>query len=603
MQLRSPVTVIVTVSPSWQDTRVCLDALKPTLGIRDQVILVEPDGASTTSRHEASWLERFPVPVGTDLDTARTLAAGSARHETVIFLDDDTAPGPHWIEPLVAGLADEAVVAVGPRTTSAIGSQCVEVPAEFNTGAPGLRRFGREWRQAHRRGTSEVTFLTGVCLAMRRADVVAAGAVSTALGRGRKVVAHEVFLPHVAAASCPVPGFDTLHRPLLSANLIVKNEEDVLADCLASLKGLADEVVVYDTGSTDATVAIAERAGAVVIKGFWDDHFGDARNRSLEHCTGHWALWIDADETATGDFEAVRRRLRTASVEGFLVPIENLASGGIGASSVFSPVRLFRTDVARYAGRLHEQVLHREERRGTRADRLADLTLIHSGYLSERVSERDKNSRNLRLAELAVTGEESDGSVDQALALCNLARSQCAVGRYEEARETCRRAATFTENRRNLRTTLHTAAQVEVLSGNPGDAWPWEGRLREVSSTPYMADALAAQILAAQNRSAEALGLIELLPDSAVDEDGKEVRRDALVRTEVRVLTQLGRVDEAVDRLLATLRAGISELHLVAILELLRQADVPVTAVGRGPAPDVLEAVLGSGASGPAEPG
>ena len=83
---------------------------------------------------------------------------------------------------------------------------------------------------------------------------------------------------------------------LLSACLIVKDEEKALPECLASLDRLVDEVVVYDTGSTDATVELARRAGARVIEGYWDDDFGRARNASLEQCRGEWILWIDADE-------------------------------------------------------------------------------------------------------------------------------------------------------------------------------------------------------------------------------------------------------------------------------------------------------------------
>ena len=44
--------------------------------------------------------------------------------------------------------------------------------------------------------------------------------------------------------------------PMLSLSMIVRNEEDRLDACLASVKGFADEMVVVDTGSTDATIAI-----------------------------------------------------------------------------------------------------------------------------------------------------------------------------------------------------------------------------------------------------------------------------------------------------------------------------------------------------------
>ena len=54
---------------------------------------------------------------------------------------------------------------------------------------------------------------------------------------------------------------------LLSVCLIVKDEEQLLASCLQSVADVADEIVVYDTGSTDRTVEIARAAGARVVEG------------------------------------------------------------------------------------------------------------------------------------------------------------------------------------------------------------------------------------------------------------------------------------------------------------------------------------------------
>ena len=64
---------------------------------------------------------------------------------------------------------------------------------------------------------------------------------------------------------------------LVSACLIVKDEEHNLPSCLGALNGIADEVVIYDTGSSDGTIALAEDSGATVVRGYWDDDFGRAR--------------------------------------------------------------------------------------------------------------------------------------------------------------------------------------------------------------------------------------------------------------------------------------------------------------------------------------
>jgi glycosyltransferase involved in cell wall biosynthesis len=87
-----------------------------------------------------------------------------------------------------------------------------------------------------------------------------------------------------------------LSRPLLSAALIVRDEERFLEACLRSLLGRADEIVVADTGSTDRSREIAGDLGARVFSFPWADDFAAARNATVDAARGHWVLYIDADE-------------------------------------------------------------------------------------------------------------------------------------------------------------------------------------------------------------------------------------------------------------------------------------------------------------------
>ena len=96
---------------------------------------------------------------------------------------------------------------------------------------------------------------------------------------------------------------DTPSQPRLSAILIVKNEEANLPRCLASLAGMADEIVVVDTGSTDRTVEIANEAGARVFSFPWNGNEADARNVSVSRATGRWLFQIDADEEVTPELK------------------------------------------------------------------------------------------------------------------------------------------------------------------------------------------------------------------------------------------------------------------------------------------------------------
>ena len=82
----------------------------------------------------------------------------------------------------------------------------------------------------------------------------------------------------------------------VSLCMIVKNEENVLARCLDSFRDLADEIVVVDTGSTDATKKIAARYTDKIYDFAWVDDFSKARNFAFSKCSGDYIYSADADE-------------------------------------------------------------------------------------------------------------------------------------------------------------------------------------------------------------------------------------------------------------------------------------------------------------------
>ena len=82
----------------------------------------------------------------------------------------------------------------------------------------------------------------------------------------------------------------------LCAIVITRNEAHNLDDCLASLQGWVDEIVVVDSHSTDDTVAIARRHGAKLSQPEGWPGFGPQKNRALDLATCDWVLSIDADE-------------------------------------------------------------------------------------------------------------------------------------------------------------------------------------------------------------------------------------------------------------------------------------------------------------------
>lgn len=83
---------------------------------------------------------------------------------------------------------------------------------------------------------------------------------------------------------------------LLSLAMIVRDNESVLAQTLESVKGIVDEIVIVDTGSTDGTKAVAEKYGAVIYDFLWIDDFSAARNFSFEKTKGDWIMWLDSGD-------------------------------------------------------------------------------------------------------------------------------------------------------------------------------------------------------------------------------------------------------------------------------------------------------------------
>jgi len=97
----------------------------------------------------------------------------------------------------------------------------------------------------------------------------------------------------------------------LSVVIISKNEASVIAACLDSVAGLADEVVVLDSGSTDGTGELCSTLGARVIETDWLG-FGPQKNRAVLAAANEWVLCLDADERVSPELLV---SIKTALVE------------------------------------------------------------------------------------------------------------------------------------------------------------------------------------------------------------------------------------------------------------------------------------------------
>jgi glycosyltransferase involved in cell wall biosynthesis len=364
---------------------------------------------------------------------------------------------------------------------------------------------------------------------------------------------------------------------LISACLIAKNEEADLPACLDSLRELADQIVVYDTGSTDATVEVARRFGAKVVLGTWNDDFSKARNAALAHCRGEWIVWLDADETLVcekpDDLRDLLRRTKP-SIDAWSVAIDNLTGTGTGAGFVHHAARIFRRERCEWVGRIHEQIARRTSHSGISQAVLEIARIRHTGYLTDTMVRKDKATRNLEIARREV---EAGDNVDIGYSLTSLGRACVTAGRLDEAIARCTEALSRTENPITRRLALRTIAEAHLAAGRPDAARRWSVRLRAESGDPVQADVLDVKIALVSEQTEQALATLDRLGPSAVDEDGFEYSRAALGALRADALARLGRAGDAADEWLAILGdEGVLDAHLGVVVDLLRTAQRPL---------------------------
>lgn len=149
---------------------------------------------------------------------------------------------------------------------------------------------------------------------------------------------------------------------LITIALATHNEAANIERCLASVRTLADEIVVVDGASTDTTAIIAKRLGATVIETTNPPMFHINKQKALEHAHGVWILQLDADEVVSNELASEIRAVCTNadSLDGYAIPRKNyflgdwLRKGGQYPDYV---VRLFRREKGSFPQKsVHEQI-------------------------------------------------------------------------------------------------------------------------------------------------------------------------------------------------------------------------------------------------------
>jgi len=216
----------------------------------------------------------------------------------------------------------------------------------------------------------------------------------------------------------------------ISLCMIVRNEEDCLERCLESVKGAVEEIVILDTGSTDATKEIARRYTDRVLDYTWRDDFAHARNMAFSCATKPYLMWMDADDVLERSEREKLLALKPAlngSIDAVMMPYVCGVRADGKPSLVFERERIVRAGAGfRFEGAVHEAM------RVTGSVVREDIAVRHMGEHGAQ-----SNQRNLAIYEKWIAGGKPLSARDWHY----YARELMTAGRLEEAEKTFARVA------------------------------------------------------------------------------------------------------------------------------------------------------------------
>jgi tetratricopeptide (TPR) repeat protein len=279
--------------------------------------------------------------------------------------------------------------------------------------------------------------------------------------------------------------------------VIARDEAPRLARLLESVAPWVDRMLVLDTGSTDDTVAVAQRCGAEVRHFEWCDDFAAARNAALDAAGADWHVVLDADEWLIEGGPALAAQRQTPPDAVCTVQRAD-AEGAAGV--VHTWISRVLPGRVRYAGLVHEQPQHHLPMR-----RLACL-VGHDGYASERLAA--KRGRNLALLQAELAAHPDD-----AYYAYQLGKEHAVYDEHSEAAEALLRAAALQTPDAPWRHEL-AARLLYALKccGRHAEGWAWaEVRLQLHEESPDFFFALGDLMLDwAATQPADGLALLEM---------------------------------------------------------------------------------------------
>ena len=456
-------SIIIVTFNELGYTKECVDSIRLRSDEPYELIFVDNGSTDGTPQYLESLADvqvirnsgnrGFPAAVNQGIK----LAHG----KQILLLNNDTVVSTGWLlKMLIALESNSRVGLVGPCSNNVSGSQMI--PAAY-TEMTSMDGFAWEWGKQHAGQREETDRLIGFCLLIKKAVIDQIGGLDEQFGIGcfedddiclrakqagwSAVIAREAFVHHYGSRTFAASGVDfdalmnqnrrkfhdkwnnpphrsaevpnkktfglmeapggglllTTTQPRLSLCMIVRNNETTIRPCLESIRPWVDEMIVVDTGSTDATPRICEELGAKVFHWPWCDDFSAARNQSLMHATGEWLFWMDSDDEI---YENCGRQLRQLAdgthnpeILGYVVPVHcpGPDSDGPYDVTVVDHVKLIRNRPdLRFEFRIHEQILPAIRRAGGDVA-FTDIFVVHSGSDRSATGREQKLQRDFKL--------------------------------------------------------------------------------------------------------------------------------------------------------------------------------------------------------------
>lgn len=185
----------------------------------------------------------------------------------------------------------------------------------------------------------------------------------------------------------------------ISLCIIVKNEEAVLARCLQSFRGVVEEIVVVDTGSTDRTVDIARAFTPHVYFFEWVDDFSAARNFALSKGTMEYLMWVDADDVLLdGDKHSFLASKQALAPDVDVVMMRYHTAFDAAGNPTFSYYRerlVRRAAMLRFEEPVHEYIAL-----------CGNIVQIEAAITHQKPPDANRSERNIRIYEARVAAGE-----------------------------------------------------------------------------------------------------------------------------------------------------------------------------------------------------